>query len=395
MSFCILSFFVNAQTPDFEWRLINPTFDATDPDGGGPATGSVTFTLQIHAVAGTITNITGISTGWCWQTGNAMLPTGGSNIFCGTTVPPPGQPSNVTMSSTFAGLGFTYNSVNQCSGTVNFTTGGQTFDRRSSGTIDGGSIDITTTYIDVFTVTLWSLNNTSPHAGYTVINSGNGAAPSAPGIVNTTYAVADGSFTEYIVASLTYTTPLALATAPLPVLFSSYDVKCSDKGTSLAWSTETELNNSHFEIQKSINGTEWLSIANVNAGANSNTHRDYQYLDLEGGKAFYRIRQVDVNGQSVYTTVKTTACDNRSKIITVYPTPARDKLTVALYADRGIKMDLQLIDATGKIVYKQQAVIARGNNNIVLDVHAIASGQYILTSSDPSIYINKKIIISR
>ena len=62
---------INAQT--CEWRLANPTFSAVDPDGAGPATGSVTFTLQIHTTSGSIPNVTGISTGWSWQSSNANV----------------------------------------------------------------------------------------------------------------------------------------------------------------------------------------------------------------------------------------------------------------------------------------------------------------------------------
>ena len=114
---------------------MNPIYSSVDPDGAGPATGSVTFTLQIRAVSASIPNITGISTGWSWQSANAMLPTGSP---CGTNSVT--QPANITMSAAFAG--FTYNNVNECSGSVNFSNGTQTFDRRSSGTIDGGTITL-------------------------------------------------------------------------------------------------------------------------------------------------------------------------------------------------------------------------------------------------------------
>ena len=128
-----LPFALKAQT--FEWRLNNLTYSNVDPDGAGPAVGSTTFTLQIHAVSGSAA-ITGIGTGWAWQSTSAMLPTGAP---CGTTSP--SQPSNVSMAAAFTG--FTYNYVDECSGTVNFTIGGQTFDRRASGSIDGSGASVT------------------------------------------------------------------------------------------------------------------------------------------------------------------------------------------------------------------------------------------------------------
>ena len=52
-----------AQAQLSEWRLNNATFTNVDPDGAGPATGSATFTLQIHTTSGSIPLVTGISTG--------------------------------------------------------------------------------------------------------------------------------------------------------------------------------------------------------------------------------------------------------------------------------------------------------------------------------------------
>lgn len=385
---------VAAQT--CEWRLANPLFNSIDPDGAGPATGSVTFTLQAHTTSGVINQVSGISVGWCWQTANAMLPAG---VTCGLSVTPP---SNVTVSPALAALGFTYNSVDQCSGTVNFSTGGQTFNRRSSGSFDGGIFNLTTTWTDFFTVTLWSLNpdgGPTPQGGYVALNS-SGVAPNTPaGIAFGSYALSDVPGGEYVVNSLTYTTPLPLVTGALPVLFSRYDVKCTERGTSLSWSTASEQSSSYFDVEKSAagNGTDWTSIGRVAAAGISATQQNYQYLDLEGGNAAYRIKQVDQNGRVVYTDLKRSSCAAPASLdVLLYPIPARDKLTVAIRSSRAARTNLQVIDATGRVVYKlQNTTINVGNNNIQLDLHSLTAGEYILVSTDPSVYINKKFVIAR
>ena len=104
--------------------------------------------------------------------------------------------------------------------TVNFTTGSQTFDRRAVG-YSGTEVPstLTTTYVDIFTVTLWTLSTVNPEGGYVVINSGAGGTPGA----FSTYAVSDDLANEYVANSLTYDTPLALGTGALPVLFTKFD----------------------------------------------------------------------------------------------------------------------------------------------------------------------------
>jgi Secretion system C-terminal sorting domain len=371
---------------DFEWRLTNATFNSADPDGSGVATGSVTFTLQVRTrVAAVVIPITAMTTGFCWQNANALVPTG---VACGANSIP--QPSNISMSPAFSG--YTYNNVNQCSGAVNFTTGGQLFDRRAVGTVDGGlDVNISNAWTNVFTVTLWSRNAAAPQAGYVVLNSSNAGTPGP----FSNYDISDASANAYEANSLTYTSPLALVAGTLPVTFSNYDVKCTDKGVALTWATATEQNSDKFEIQRSENGLDWITIDNVAAAGNSIDNRNYQYLDLKGGTAQYRIRQVDKDGRFTYTAVKRTDCKASQFDVVLYPVPAKDNITVVIKSDRAVRTDLQILDINGRLVRRIPTQINKGNTNVNLDVSVLPAGQYMLSGSEPSLQINKKFTIVR
>lgn len=367
-----------------EWRLASPTYSAVDPDGdGGLATGSVTFTLQIHTVSGSIPNVSGFSTGWSWQSTNAMLPTGSP---CGSISFP--LPVNITMSAAFAA--FTYNFVNECSGTVNFTTGSQTFDRRSSGTVDGGFITLTTTWTDMFTVTLWTLGTVHPEAGYVVINSGNGGSPGE----FSTYAVADALATEFVVNSLTYTTPLALGSGALPVTFTDFDVTCNNNGALINWSTSSESNADYFELERSINGNDWTAIGSVKAAGTTSEAQDYQLSDGFTGNALYRIKQVDFDGRAYYTSIARTNCQSNGMGMLVYPVPARDILNVVIQSDREIKTKLMVIDGAGRIVRVMDAHLFNGNNTFDINLKGLSNGAYMIRSNNPNIELSKKFSIA-
>jgi hypothetical protein len=373
----------NAQTT-CEWRLAKPTYSNVDPDGAGLATGSVTFTLQVHTVSGTIPNVTGISTGWSWQSANAMLPTGSPCGMNSVT-----QPANIIMSPAFAG--FTYNNVDECSGSVNFSNGSQTFDRRSSGTVDGGTIILTTTFIDVFTVTLWTLGTTNPEGGYVVINSGDMGSPG----VFTTYAISDALADEFTVNSLTFTNALALGSASLPVQFTKFEAGCTNNGALVSWSTGSEFNSNYFELQRSTNGNEWTIVATIKAAGNSSTGRTYQQLDANGGPAYYRIKQVDIDGHFIYTSIIRTNCSPKSIDMVIYPVPARDILNVVIQSDKSLKTQLLLVDGIGKIVRKIDATLFNGSNTFLFNLKGLASGEYIIRSNAPGVELNKKFNIIR
>jgi hypothetical protein len=156
-------------------------------------------------------------------------------------------PANITLLPPFSSSGFTFTTVNQCN-TISQTTGGQTFDRRVTGTLDGGTISLTTAWVDVMRVTLWSLSNTGPQAGYAVINSSNGGAPVPFG----TYSISDNLANEYVANSLTYASPIPL-------------------GTPAAGIPDLAVSQFFTTTQVTAGGTidEVIGIRNVGAGATS------------------------------------------------------------------------------------------------------------------------------
>lgn len=388
---CIFFMSYHASAQVLEWQLVNPLYSAADPDGAGPATGLVSFTLQVHTISGSVSNVSGISAGWSWQSAKAMLPAGPAPApTCGTnSVAPAG---NVVMSANFSSLGFTYNNVNQCSGAVNFSAGAQMFDRRSAGTIDGGLITLTTAWTDVLTVTLWTLDNTSPQGGYAVINSGSGST--LPDVFST-YAVADVNATEYAVNSLTFGSPLPLPSVTLPVLYTDFNAKClADKSTALSWTTAQEKNTSYFELQKSTNSIDWLSIAKVNAAGNSSMPTNYQVIDPPGGVAFYRLKQTDKDGITIYSGQIKTSCDGK-QIVSLYPVPATDKVTLVIAANRMLATNLQVYDSQGMLVISKAVSLSAGSNQITIGLRNLATGRYIIRSSNNALTIDRQFSVVR
>jgi hypothetical protein len=369
----------------FEWRLGKVVFNNVDPDGVGPAKGQVKFTLQIHTTSGTVDNITQISTGFSYQSANAMIP---SNPGCAIAA---STPANITMSADFAAVGFAYTVVNQCnpvSPAIN--TGSQEFDRRANGTIDNGSISIGTTWTDVFTVTLWTLSGVT-QGGYVIINSSEGGSLGE----YTTYSISDISAQQYASNSLTYATPLALSSSILPVDFVKFDAQCSPAGNNLTWTTASEKDNAYFDVQKSTDGSTWTSIGRVNGAGSSNSTKTYQFTDHSGGTAQYRIKQVDNNGAVAYSSIVRTSCSSSSFYVKLYPIPARDKLTLVVNLDKAVKSNVYVVDNNGRVVMSLPLTMNKGVNNFTLDVSHLSQGQYYLQSTAEEVKINHRFTITR
>ncbi len=115
------------------------------------------------------------------------------------------------------------------------------------------------------------------------------------------------------------------ADALLPVAYvSALQGRATSQGVALNWATGTERQTERFEIQHSSNGVNFENIGNVAARGNSNQIVNYQYLDKKPvvGNNYYRLRQIDQNGNATLTNV--TVVRWESTTFTVFPNPISD-----------------------------------------------------------------------
>ncbi len=114
-----------------------------------------------------------------------------------------------------------------------------------------------------------------------------------------------------------------------------------------------------------------------------------------GGSVYYRIKQVDLDGHFIYTSIIRTNCARKSIDIVIYPVPARDILNVIIRSDKSLKTQLLLVDGIGKIVRRIDATLFNGSNTFLFNLKGLASGEYLIRSSDPVVELNKKFNIVR
>ncbi|MEP0861170.1 MAG: T9SS type A sorting domain-containing protein [Ignavibacterium sp.] len=71
------------------------------------------------------------------------------------------------------------------------------------------------------------------------------------------------------------------------------------------WVTATELNNLGFEVQRKMESNEFITIGFVKGSGTTSELHHYSYIDrdLAPGKYFYRLKQIDHNGQYEFSQV--------------------------------------------------------------------------------------------
>lgn len=95
---------------------------------------------------------------------------------------------------------------------------------------------------------------------------------------------------------------------PLPIELKTFECQSTSDGIILSWSTSVEINNKEFVIEKSEDGINFTTIKTINGKGTSYTQNDYILFDGNPfiGDNYYRIKQVDFNGDFKYS--KITSC---------------------------------------------------------------------------------------
>ncbi len=176
----------------------------------------------------------------------------------------------------------------------------------------------------------------------------------------------------------------------LPITFSSFTAQKQNKIVKLSWSTEQEINSSHFIIERSADGRNWQSLASLNAAGNSSNHLEYTAYDNLplNGTSYYRINEVDKDGKLQVSVVRSVNFD-KGYSITVAPNPARDFVTVTLDKINNAASTIQLFNAAGNIIFTEKTNLSKININTA----AFARGLYFIKISNAGEVATQKLLL--
>jgi hypothetical protein len=167
----------------------------------------------------------------------------------------------------------------------------------------------------------------------------------------------------------------------LPVSLISFTAGYKNNIANLKWETSAEENASHFEIEKSFNGKDFISTGRVYATGNSNTNRRYQFDEQvsTNNTIYYRLKMVDKNGLYTYSTVMKLHIGHAGfGINSLYPIPAKNELTVNWNAHSANEIQMIISDLTGRRLQTQILKPVTGNNQTKLNIQQLPAGTYIL-----------------
>jgi len=182
----------------------------------------------------------------------------------------------------------------------------------------------------------------------------------------------------------------------MPVTLTSFTASGSRNLASLKWETATESNNKGFEVLKSDNNGTFQRIGFVLSkatGGNSSGKLTYEFFDASLGKGvtLYRLNQIDLDGRSKLSEIRSVKGEEIQNSLTIFPTPSTTgDVSISI---TGLQLfDLYVVDMNGKVIRE-----FKRSSTDYFKITNLQSGMYIvkivdLKTGDQS---SEKLLVNR
>ena len=178
---------------------------------------------------------------------------------------------------------------------------------------------------------------------------------------------------------------------PLPVTFAAFTGRQVGNSVVLDWATLSEKDNDYFEIERSLDGVNFVTIGYVGGAGDSDRRIDYTFSDNapEQGRLYYRLSQVDFDGTRVYAdkVVSVLYAGNETEQLTIVPNPTDGRFRVSAAGSMAGGV-VQLLSQTGSVV----RTVNVDGFDAVLDISDLPNGIYLLRFVADTKILQQKVV---
>jgi hypothetical protein len=183
---------------------------------------------------------------------------------------------------------------------------------------------------------------------------------------------------------------------PLPIELTTFTASLNNKRVDVKWTTESEINNDFFTIERSTDNETYTPIGTVDGAGNSTLVHNYSFTDISpvAGISYYRLVQTDFDGHT--ERFSASVINNKSTgSITLYPNPATSGKIHISGEDLIVYSTITVQDITGKIIPSTTTLKENGTIDLeISDAYTKKGGIFIVTATDGQKTIRQKLLIN-
>jgi hypothetical protein len=176
-----------------------------------------------------------------------------------------------------------------------------------------------------------------------------------------------------------------------------FKANISDGQSVLNWTTNANNSTEYFEVQRSLDGNNFTTVARILAQPSGNAVGDYSFREeissFNTPYIFYRLKIKMSVKAIVYSNILRLNLPIQKNEVLIYPNPAKDNIQLALTSDKKQEMKMMVYDFTGRLVEVKEFSLKQGTNVFSVNINQLKPGAYMVQLMTQSQTINKKLLI--
>ncbi len=181
----------------------------------------------------------------------------------------------------------------------------------------------------------------------------------------------------------------------LPLELTAFEGACIEGNYVLNWTTSSEEDISHFIVERSTNGVEYMPIGEIVAAGHSTSIQNYAFKDETGGlsRYYYRLHIIETTGVEEYSRVVTVECKTGSfGVLDIHPNPTNEAVVITYEAMDRKQITLKLADVLGRTLHEEMLTPDLGLNTKMLDLSGFSPAVYVILMDDGTRQIAKRVV---
>jgi hypothetical protein len=181
----------------------------------------------------------------------------------------------------------------------------------------------------------------------------------------------------------------------LPVTLTAWNGVYRNDKTYLSWQADKGVDFSHFVVERSSDGVNYISLGQVQASTSAALTLQYSFIDIApaGGANYYRLKMVDIDGRYQYSGIITIRTNIQGFNVTASPNPFTDNVVITIESKTDETVHLRVFNNDGKLVWRKSISVNAGTNaRYFSELQSLPKGIYFIKVNKQNSEASLKLI---